>query len=265
MALIDNLISYYRLDETSGTVLDAHGSNDGTNNGATPNQTSLASGNVGTAYDFESSESDYIDMGDFTISTDKLSLSAWIKLETASINHWIIGKDDNTLGREFAFGISNTNHLTTQIAGVGSSSQGSATLTTGTWYHIAVVFNSTTNNGEYFLDGVSDGTFTSTGNLSNTTATFNIGRRSFSGAEENTDGLIDEVGVWNEVKTASDFLELTNSGNGLAYPFTTGTGVQINISDVWKEVSAMKINIGDSWKEVVGAQINIGDSWKTIF
>ncbi len=45
----------------------------------------------------------------------------------------------------------------------------------------------------------------------------------------------------------------------------TGTNMQINIGDAWKEVPAVQINIGDVWKEVVGMQINIGDTWKTIF
>lgn len=45
---------------------------------------------------------------------------------------------------------------------------------------------------------------------------------------------------------------------------STGTNMQINIGDVWKEVSAAKINIGDVWKDVEGIQINIGDTWKTV-
>lgn len=44
-----------------------------------------------------------------------------------------------------------------------------------------------------------------------------------------------------------------------------GTGMQINISDVWKVVSGVQINIGDVWKPVTKAQINIGDVWKSIF
>ncbi len=41
--------------------------------------------------------------------------------------------------------------------------------------------------------------------------------------------------------------------------------MQVNISDVWKEVIGAQINIGDAWKEVIGAKINIGDAWKTMF
>lgn len=45
----------------------------------------------------------------------------------------------------------------------------------------------------------------------------------------------------------------------------TGTNMQVNVSDSWKEISAMKINIGDVWKDIEAAQINIGDTWKNIF
>jgi len=42
----------------------------------------------------------------------------------------------------------------------------------------------------------------------------------------------------------------------------TGFNMQINISDVWKDVSEIKINIGDSWKTVTATQINIGDTFE---
>ena len=44
-----------------------------------------------------------------------------------------------------------------------------------------------------------------------------------------------------------------------------GTNMQVNIGDIWKDVSSMKINIGDLWKDVAGAWVNIGDSWKLIY
>ena len=49
------------------------------------------------------------------------------------------------------------------------------------------------------------------------------------------------------------------------YTAPTGTNMQINIGDAWKEIDAMQINIGDTWKEVAGMQINIGDTWKEVF
>jgi hypothetical protein len=45
----------------------------------------------------------------------------------------------------------------------------------------------------------------------------------------------------------------------------SGTNMQINIGDSWKDVDALKINIGDSWKDVVAVKQNISDSWKDVF
>ena len=65
--------------------------------------------------------------------------------------------------------------------------------------------------------------------------------------------------------STTEIAELYNSGNGLAYPFSTGTNCKINIGDTFKDVSEFKINIGDDWKAVTKVQQNIGDSWKTVF
>lgn len=46
---------------------------------------------------------------------------------------------------------------------------------------------------------------------------------------------------------------------------STGTNMQVNIGDTWKEVPAVQINIGDTWKEVVSIKQNIGDTWKEVF
>ena len=45
----------------------------------------------------------------------------------------------------------------------------------------------------------------------------------------------------------------------------SGTNMQVNVGDAWKDVASMQVNIGDTWKAVAGAQVNIGDTWKTIF
>ncbi len=63
-------------------------------------------------------------------------------------------------------------------------------------------------------------------------------------------------GVLGEFKPVLDIAQVPAGG---------GTNMQINIGDVWKDVSAIQINIGDVWKDVTKAQINIGDVWKTIF
>lgn len=45
----------------------------------------------------------------------------------------------------------------------------------------------------------------------------------------------------------------------------TGTNIQINVDDDWKEVEEIKINVDDSWKSVTAAKINKDDTWKEVF
>ncbi len=45
----------------------------------------------------------------------------------------------------------------------------------------------------------------------------------------------------------------------------TGTNMQINIGDAWKDIDAIKINIGNVWKDVTAIKINIGNVWKDVF
>lgn len=68
-----------------------------------------------------------------------------------------------------------------------------------------------------------------------------------------------------QTDTSLTTVSLYECGVIVAYIPSSGTNIQINISDVWKSVSGVQINIGDVWKPVTKAQINIGDVWKTIF
>lgn len=43
------------------------------------------------------------------------------------------------------------------------------------------------------------------------------------------------------------------------------TNLQVNIGDVWKDVTGIQINIGDVWKTVTKVEVNIGDVWKTVY
>lgn len=53
------------------------------------------------------------------------------------------------------------------------------------------------------------------------------------------------------------------SGIEVEFTYTLPLPVtQINIGDVWKDVTEVKINVGDTWKDVGEGQINIGDVWK---
>jgi len=262
MALTTDIVSYYKLDETSGTtVTDSLGTNDLTNTGATVNQT----GKIGKAYSFVTD--DYIENPPLLGSSFTLSL--WTKTNTISgADDFIYSKDDGINNAdiqfrlyrrdaEFYFELGNT---AGSSFSTDTSSKGN--IATGTWYHIVVTFDGT--NLILYLDNSSADTATFSGTRVSATRSAYISGRPHAGGLY-YDGYLDEIGIWSRALTSTEVGELYNSGDGLAYPFTTGTNAQINIGDDWKEIDAMQINIGDTWKAVAGAQVNIGDSWKEIY
>lgn len=210
-----NLISYWKLDESSGTITDSHGSNDGTNNGATYG----ATGKINTALDFDGSN-DYVNFGDIDVSDDEISIACWIKVD-AFTNSFILAKDQAS-GREWSFGITSAGKIQLQPGGAGPSTASTTTLSTGTWYHVGVTYSSTSNSGTYYLNGVADGTFTSAGNISSTSTPLYMGQRAYGG-DPYFNGTIDECGLWDAEISADDFSYLYNNAQGFAYPFTLTT------------------------------------------
>lgn len=237
MALTDNLVSYWTLDETSGTRADSHGSNDLADN----NTVGYAAGKLNNAADFERDNSEYLSAADHSSLdlTGDISVSLWVKLET-QVPSWLrydlVGKWINTdtfgdhswvlsyyhdSGYFLSFGVAALDYQNPQWHPV------SQTLSTGTWYHIVATWDASEHTATFYVDGSSigsnnSGTYTS---QASTAAPLRIGAASGGGSA--VDGLIDEVGLWSRVLSSSEVTSLYNSGTPLAYPFSTGVTVPV--------------------------------------
>lgn len=221
MALIDNLISYWKLDEASGARYDSHGSNDLTDN----NTVVSATGKIGTAADFEATNSEYLSITDnASISTGDIdfTFSCWVYAESL-VNYPIIlrkGSDVNdnveyvlyydTVNNALKFGVSGS-------ASYQEVSSGSA-LSTGTWYFIVCHHDSVNNQLAISVNNGTLQTVSRTQGVDDGTFPFTIGAS--VGQSLYWDGLIDEVGFWKRVLTSQERTLLYNQGRGLAYPFT---------------------------------------------
>lgn len=71
--LTDGLVAYYKLDGTSGVVIDETGNNNGVNNGATRG----VAGRIGNAFEFDG-ENSYVDTIPQTDIPVEMSVSMWI-------------------------------------------------------------------------------------------------------------------------------------------------------------------------------------------
>lgn len=237
MALTDNLVSYWKLDESSGNAADSVGSNTLTNN----NTTAYAAGKINNGADFELSFSNSLSITDAAQTgldlTGAFTISFWVKPESVvSGYHTMVSKG----GISVAASDTTTQYLIWRDNdGAGSAERvqflvrtagankeigyttGSAILNAGTWYHIVAYYNPSTKM-ELFINNVSVASSTSSvpASLVNTARPFGLGADEAATAANFFDGVIDEVGIWNRVLTSDEITSLYNSGNGWQYPFT---------------------------------------------
>jgi hypothetical protein len=229
--LATNLVSYWELEESSGTRVDSHGSNDLTDN----NTVGTATGKIGEGADFELGNSEYLSITEASQSgldlTGDHTFAFWYNPETllssgtqTFIDKWL-GSGNQ---RAYLYRLDNTSNdgVGYQLSSTGSvESSGSldlgTTLSTGTFYHIAITYN-TGGVVTAYLNGVKVDEDTGVA-----TSIFNSSSDVYIGSDTGTgsymDGVLDETGVWSRTLTAGEVSNLYNSGSGLSYSSTNKT------------------------------------------
>lgn len=229
MALIDNLVSYWKMDETSDgsgavTRVDSHGNNDLTDN----NNIASGTGIINNGADLESGSSEYLSITDaaqtgLDFATD-FSFSMWIKPESvpgANSYFYLINKGfEAGVDRQYAF-IYETfggSFWDLNISFNGSASASvlhqSHTPSAGTWYHMVVSYDASAGTADFWINGTAQ-----TQGTGGPTSIHNGDDDLFIGRGETLyyDGLIDEFGMWSRTLTSDEVAELYNGGAGLSY------------------------------------------------
>lgn len=214
--LLTGLVSYWKLDESSGTAADSKGSNTGTVSGTV---TQGASGKISTAYTFSGFSNTYLDCGtDASLRiTSAGTISAWVYQTTSNPYPTVVGNDDFDTDRHgYNFFIRSDGTVSLELASASASqSINGGTITNNAWHHIVATWDGT--NAHIFIDGVDGGAVSQTVTPTTNTSSFKIGNASIG--TYNFTGTIDEVGVWSRALTGSDVTSLYNSGSGKTYPF----------------------------------------------
>lgn len=162
--------------------------------------------------------------------TGDLTLEMWVKFESLTTTNHLLSKynptgdqrgytmhTDGTSGIRFVTSTDGT-------AGTVVSTALAYTFSTATWYHIALVYTASAGTAQVYINGSSIGTMTSQNtSLYDNTSDFAIGSRG-DGAEY-FDGLIDDVRVWNDIRTGSEIS--TNYQTELV-------GTEANLQGYWK-------------------------------
>jgi hypothetical protein len=224
MALADNLLGYWNLDESSGDAIDAHGSNDLTETGGT---VGAAAGKINGCRDFEADDSAFFTVADNTdLSTGDvdLSLAGWVNAESfpggprmIAAKYTVSGDQREYAllytGSAFAFRATSDGAIGTLTTAVWGSSP-----STSTWYFVAGGHSASSNEIWVSVNAGTPVTASHAGGVYDGTADFTLGANA---SGNYWDGLIDEIGLWKR-DIRSDLAALYNSGNGLSYPFGGG-------------------------------------------
>jgi hypothetical protein len=243
----NNLISWWTMDEESGMRVDSYGTNDLSD----INTVLYAAGKVNNAADFEVGNNEYlshVDNADLSFAgNDPFTIACWVNQESqaggGSANR-IVSKSAGAgnheyrlsyLGTEdrFTFEVSQNGNNVTQV---DADDLGAPALST--WYFvvawhdpvadvIAIQVNNGTPDTAAHATGIFDGT-----------SLFCVGILN-AGEAQGFDGLIDEVGLWNRVLTASERTTLYNDGYGIGYDSIGGVGQFIRSVDI--EANATQI------------------------
>ena len=206
MALTDNLLSYWKLDDNSN---DAVGSNNGTDSNISY---AAAKINNGASFNGSSSKITHSASG-FPTGNAARSVNFWVKLNSTASGRQVFLYGTYSSGQVWCVMMSNS--IFVQGYMLNASGASSTVLSTGTWYMCTVTMDGS-GNIAYYLNGSADGTATIA--TLNTTASGGIIGNGWDGYFS---GMVDEIGFWSRVLSSTEVSQLYNSGNGLPYPLST--------------------------------------------
>lgn len=233
MALTDDLISYWELNEASGNAIDAHGSNDLTDN----NTVGSAAGKINNARSFVSANTEFLSRAtnaDLETGDIDFTFSAWVNISDKSTFRGFITKQQADIEYILRYD-SSTDRLAFYVSSDGSgftsvSANNFGSPSTSTWYFVTCWHDAAANTINIQVNnGTPNSASHSTGVKVGTNG-FAIGGRASGG--ELWDGLIDQVGFWKRKLTDGERTELYNSGNGLSYAGLTPSVPEITTTSL---------------------------------
>ena len=233
-----DVVSWWELDEESGVRSDeAANANDLTDN----NTVTYGTGKDGNSAKFTKTNSEYLSISDGSQTgldiTGDLTMSAWIKKTTDFGNGQIMGKFDGNGGASSRGYALHLDANTSTSLDINISNGTTATWkyvtwapTTGTWYHVAAVYDASAGSVEFYVDGSQQGT-TQTGlptSITNNSQAFQIGAHSGGGSY--IDGEVDIAIVFDRALTSAEISDLYNSGSPQTYADMFGSGTTTSTS-----------------------------------
>jgi len=212
----EGMVSYWKLDGTSGSVIDSIGDYHGINDGATRG----VAGKVGDAFSFSGTEVKTNSC--YNISISDFTVSAWFKTnEEQGTTGYIFTNRATTSANQFALILTSNEYAEFITYDGGTSSViASTSLKDGNWHHIVGVREGT--NMILYIDGISVISGTKTIININTVQQYAIGGNGGGHSQHDFYGTIDEVAIFNRALSTSEIAELYDkgvAGNGYCYSY----------------------------------------------
>lgn len=238
ITLTTSIISYWKLDESSGNAADSVGSNTLTNT----NTVTYAAGKINNGADFGASNTNkkLTNTGAGGIDGGAISFSCWIKptaLPTSDADPYatstfsMMSQGNSSSSAFYSMHLSNVSgtqrvYFTRFKNSVGSTgAYGDSTTSTSVFTHIVGTYDGTTLK-VYINGSLQANTVTDSGTGSSGSSFINIGNRNtvafFS-------GMVDEAGMWSRALSSTEVTELYNGGAGIQYPFVTNYPITADV------------------------------------
>lgn len=230
-SLLNDLLGYWKLEETSGTLYDELGN---VNMTSYSSPTYHVTGKLGYAMDFSPSATTCIRNSGSEIyglnpNGDEYTIQVWAYL--ASLPS-VVGRTctmvrsslDASPWENIVVRIDTTNKPTMRFTGTSDNNYCfyPYTVTASAWHHYVFIVRGAGTYPIIYVDNNGEtGSTLQNGDIydvSGSTAGFNIGN-AYGGASISFNGVIDEVAIWRRALTPDEVATLYNSGTGLTYPF----------------------------------------------
>ena len=222
MALLTNLVSYWKLDEASGNAADSVGSNTLTNN----NTITYAAAKINNGASLNGSNQYFNSAAAGLQITGDLTYAMWVK-PTVQLNRLSLLNTYATAGN--GLGVITTledisgvlkMRFANYISGSNKDYTSTATVASGSWSHIAFVYHASAGQVEFYVNGTSLDSPTGFPTSITSVSSMIFGNDGNLGTGNWYLGMVDEVGIWSRALTSTEIASLYNGGAGLAYPFT---------------------------------------------
>lgn len=214
-----SLVSYYKAESNANDVT-------ATYNGTAIGGLTYTTGKSGNAFSLNGTNAG-IDLANGAMNyTGNFSMFGWFKFnDVTSVQHLfssIVTQGSGYRGLHAYISSGKVKFYTYRDNVAQGNSTSTITLSTGTWYHLGFIYEAGVS--QYVVVDGSVDTTTAGAQIpnyytSNQYATIGYWKDSGPSTSRFTNGLIDEVGIWNKKLTTAEITELYASGAGKFYPF----------------------------------------------